>query len=59
MHDLTPQQERALDRIGSSPAGPHATVVGWADGGPVLRVKQRLIVLTPSGDTEDVLTLTT
>lgn len=49
MGKLTEQQQWTLDRI-SETSGDHVKVVGWADGGPVLRVRnKRLVVIHPNG----------
>lgn len=45
MRHLTERQHSELDRIAS--AGSDTTVVGWALGGPVLRIRDTLVLLKP------------
>jgi hypothetical protein len=53
-HQLTESQDITLDRIANSAAGPNARVVGWALDGPVLAVKERLVLLRASGQYNDL-----
>lgn len=55
MRELTDRQKLALDRISNSPAAPSVTVVGWAEGGPVLRTgRGRLVLLKPDGYVREI-----
>ena len=47
--EMTELQHKELDRICASPADRLTTVVGWLKDGPVLRIKDDLAVLRPSG----------